>query len=86
MAQTSTRTRSPDLNELDYYFWNAMKERVYEGVRELFQDINLLERRITRVWSRVIHLEAVRKATEKFRPRIQCVVDNEGGPIKQYHG
>jgi len=55
-------------------FLERVKERVYEGVREPFQDINLLKRRITRVWSRDIHVEAVRKAIEKFRPRIQCVV------------
>ena len=77
--------RSPDLNVLDYYFWNAVKESVYEGRREPFKDIKQLQERVKRVWSRSINMESVRKSIERFRPRLQCVVDNEGGPIKQYH-
>ena len=78
--------RSPDLNVLDYYFWNAVKEEVYRGRKELFATIKQLKNRINLVWSRAIVMGSVRKSIERFRDRLKCVVKNNGGPIKQYHG
>ena len=78
--------RSPDLNVLDYYFWNAVKEEVYRGRKEPFATIKQLKNRINLVWSRAIVMGSVRKSIERFSDRLKCVVINNGGPIKQYHG
>lgn len=78
--------KSPDLNVLDYYSWNAVQECVYDGARGPFQDIEQLKKRIKSVWLRAVDMLAVRKAIEQFRPRLACVVENKGGPIKQYYG
>ena len=39
--------KSPNLNPLDYWFWNSLKEKVYEGRREPFRSV--LKRRVKRV-------------------------------------
>ena len=49
--------KSPDLNPLDYYFWNALKVKVYEGLRKVFASIEQLKRRVKRVWDSVINEE-----------------------------
>ena len=73
--------KSPDLNPLDYYFWNAVKEKVYEGRREPFTNLAQLKRRIKYVWDAAFDEEASRKAITEFRKRLRAVVVNKGGPI-----
>ena len=63
-----------------------MQECVYGGARGPFQDIEQLKKRINSVWLRAIDMVADRKEIEQFRPRLGCVVENKGGPIKQYYG
>ena len=74
--------KSPDCNVLDYYFWNKLKEEVYKGRREPFENLEQLKRRIKLVWNRSINVDELRKAILQFRPRLQAVVNIEGGPIK----
>ena len=37
--------KSPDCNILHYYFWNKLKEEVYKGRREPFENLEQLTRR-----------------------------------------
>ena len=74
--------KSPDLNPLDYYFWNAVKTKVYEGRREPFASVEQLKWRIKYVWDDEIDEAASHKAILQFRNRLRAVVVNNGGPIK----
>ena len=58
--------KSPDLNPLDFYFWNAVKEKVYEGHREPFTSLAQLKRCIKHVWESAIDEEATHKAILQF--------------------
>lgn len=86
VSKTEWPPKSPDLNVLDYYFWNKVKETVYEGRRTPFENVEQLKRRIKRVWWKAVDMEEVRRAISRFRPRIRCVIKNNAGPIKPYHG
>ena len=76
---------SADLN-LDYYFWDWLKNKVYEGRREAFHDIDELQSCIRRKWKRVIDISEVRAAIQQFLRRCRTFVEMEGGPIKEYYG
>ena len=42
---------SPDCNPLDYYFWNKVKEKVYENrLNKPFENDKELKKRILSVW------------------------------------
>ena len=71
----------PDLNPLDYHFWNALKVKVYEGRREPFTSIEQLKRRVKRVWDSAINMEQVQKSVVQFKKRLRAVMDTQGGPI-----
>ena len=73
--------KSPDLNPLDYHFWNALKVKVYEGRREPFTSIEQLKRRVKRVWDSAINMEQVQKSVVQFKKRLRAVMDTQGGPI-----
>ena len=77
---------SPDCNPLDFFFWDAIKRKVYEGRRERFGSLDKLKKRIRRVWKSSIDVEALRKAILQFRPRLEAVVKENGGPIKKHFG
>ena len=77
---------SPDCNPLDYFFWDAVKQKVYEGRRERFQNIDELKKRIRQVWKQSYDLDTLRKAIQQFRPRLKAVVKENGGPIKSHFG
>lgn len=70
----------------DFYFWDAVKAKVYEGRRLPFKDVGELQKRIKRVWKSAVNMQSLRKAIKQFRPRLQCVIDNNGGPITAYYG
>ena len=59
VSKTEWPPKSLDLNVLDYYFWNKVKETVYEGRRTPFQNVQQLKRRIKQVWLRAIDMEEV---------------------------
>ena len=77
---------SPDCNPLDYFFWDAIKCKVYEGQRTPFQNLTELKKRIRKVWKDGYTVERIRKAILQFRPRLKAVVAENGGPIKSYFG
>ena len=75
----------PDCNPLDFYFWNAISTKMYEGRRDPFASIDELKTRIKRVWNGVDgDMLTFRKAIDEFRKRLQSVVDCEGESIKMY--
>ena len=78
--------KSPDLNPLDYYFWDRLKEKVYERRTKPFENLKQLRRRIKTCWTKAVNLEEMRRAITQFRPRLKAVVKCEGGPIEQYYG
>ena len=77
---------SPDLSVLDFYFWDAVSNKVYEGKQLPFKDLKQLQRRIKRVRGSAINIPSLRKAINEFRPRLQCVIDYNGGPITEKYG
>ena len=77
---------SPDCNPLDFYFWDAIKRKVCEGRREPFHDLDVLKKRIRKVWKKAFTVKELRKAILQFRPRLKAVVSENGGPIKSFFG
>ena len=78
---------SPDCNLLDYFFWDGdVKQKVYEGRRERFQNIDELKKRIRQVWKQSYDLDTLRKAIQQFQPRLKAVVKENGGLIKSHFG
>ena len=77
---------SPDCNPLDFYFWDAIKRKVYEGLRGPFHDLVELKKGIRKVWKKAFTVEELRKAILQFRPRLKAVVSENGGPIKSFFG
>ena len=73
--------KSPDLNPLDYWFWNSLKNKVYEGRREPFSSIAQLKRRVKRVWDSAVNEEQLKKSILQFKKRLRAVMDAQGGPI-----
>ena len=67
-----------DLNPLDYYFWDTVKTKVYEGRIEPFASVEQLTRRIKYVWDDAIDEAASHKAILQFRKRLRAVVVNNG--------
>lgn len=79
---------SPDCNPLDYYFWNAVKEKVYKGrINKPFQNVDELKKRIRKVWKECASAKCeIRKAIRQFAPRLHAVKDLEGASIKMLFG
>ena len=73
---------APVYNIPDYHFWYKLDIEVHKGRREPFLDVKQLKARIKRVLNRSINMDEIHKALFEFRPRLQAVVDMEGGPIK----
>jgi transposase len=79
--------KSPDLNPLDYHFWNSIVKLVYENRRsQPFDNFAQLNRRIKAVWNRAINMDHIRKSIDQFRDRLKKVVEEDAGPITQYFG
>ena len=73
---------SSDYNPLDYYFWDAVKRKVYDVRRERFTSLAELKKRMRKVWNDAFDIATLRKSILEFRPRLQAVVTENGGPIK----
>ena len=71
-----------ELNPLDYYFWNEVKSKVYEGRGELFRTLVEQRERIEEVWETAVDLPTIRKAISQFCKRLYAVWKQDGGPIK----
>ena len=78
---------SPDLNPLDFYFWNQVKDKVYHKRHcAPFQNLTELRQRITEVWDDCAHdLPTIRRAMKQFIPRVEAVVAKNGGSIKSLY-
>ena len=76
---------SPDTNPLDYYFWNKVKEKVYEGRHNNpFKTEEELIGRIKKVWGECARdTVEIRRAICQFIPRLNAVVECDGGSIKK---
>ena len=79
---------SPDCNPLDYFFWNDVQEKVYEGRHcNPFNDEDELKRRILKVWPECTkNLKPLRKAIKQFLLRLREVENKQGGSIKTAFG
>ena len=88
VANTEWPPNSPDCNPLDYYLWNEVSSKVYEGShRKPFTSLDELKARIEEVWKNCTSdLSSTRKAIKQFRPRLQAVADKNGGSIKTLYG
>ena len=75
-------------NPLDYYFWNAVKEKVYEGrMNKPFKDEDELKRRIKSVWpSCAQETDVIRRAMKQFVPRLRAIEEKQGYSIKTAFG
>ena len=71
---------SPDVNLLDYYFWDKVKICVYRGLHNNpFNSIDELKHKIVGVWDECVNdLTEIRKAILQFRPRLEAVVEKQG--------
>ena len=76
---------SPDCNPLDFHVWNSLREKVYAGRREPFENLQELEAAAKAAW-REISVEEIRRAVDQFLPRLHVVVDQDGGPIQHLMG
>ena len=77
--------KSPDLNPVDYHFWDSVQKLVYENRRgRPFENFAQLNRRIRSVWGKAINMHHIRKAIDQFRSRAKKVVELDADPIKQH--
>jgi transposase len=72
---------SPDCNPLDYQIWNELKEKVYAGRSEPFANVEELSAAAKKAWKE-IPLDHLRVSIDRFKSRLETVVDQEGGPIQ----
>lgn len=70
-----------DLNPLDYAIWGVMDARVYKNIRA-FETI-LKKASILEVWNGLSQ-RLLNNSIDQWRPRLQKVVDEEGGHVEQY--
>ena len=78
---------SPELNPLDYFFWNLVKTKVYQDrAGELFSSEEKLKTKIA-VWKDcVTDLKSLRKSIKQFVPRLRAVEEKQGYCIKMIFG
>ena len=68
---------SPDLNPLDFSIWANIQAKV--NVRQ-YPNTDALKTSITKVWNDM-SADEIRKVCSRFRPRIEAVIEAEGGYI-----
>ena len=85
LAHDEWPPNSPDCNPLDFHVWNSLREKVYAGRREPFENLQELEAAAKAAW-REISVEEIRRAVDQFLPRLHVVVDQDGGPIQHLMG
>ena len=78
---------SPDCNPLDYFFWDKIKLKVYEGLLNTsFQNEEELINRIKKVWKEeASDVGNIRKAIKQFVKRLRAVEEKEGQSIKMLY-
>jgi len=73
--------RSPDLSPVDFYFWGAAKNEVYEF--DPPETVQVLEAR-TRDVLRSINRNTIRRACRSVKDRCQKCVQQNGGHFQQF--
>ena len=71
---------SPDVNPLDYFFWDLVKTKVYQGrAGEPFSLEEELKTKIKAVWKDcATDLKPLRKAIKQFVPRLRALKEKLG--------
>ena len=79
---------SPDVNPLDYFFWDLLKTKVYQGTAgEPFSSEEELKTKIKAVWKDcATDLKPLQKAIKQFVPRLRAVEEKQGYCIKMIFG
>ena len=79
VKNTDWSPKSPDCNPLDYYFWDRVQEKVYDGSYWYpFATIDDMKRRIRDIWDEsTTDLPQIRKAMKQFFPRLEAVDTKE---------
>ena len=88
VRKTEWPPSSPDVNPLDYFFWDFVKTKVYAGRRgEPFANERELQAKIRSVWTDCASdVDKIRKAIRQFVPRLKAVEQKEGHSIKMLFG
>ena len=88
VKNTDWLPKSPDCNPLEYYFWDCVQEKVYDGCYcHLFATIDELQRRIRDIWDEsATDLPQISKAMKQFLPGLEAADAKEAGPIKTVFG
>ena len=69
----------PDCNPLDYYFWDHVQEKIFDGCYYPFAMIDELKGRIHDIWDEyVTDLRKIRKAIKQFLHCFKAVDAKEG--------
>ena len=71
--------RSPDLSPLDYYLWGTMKSRVF--LNFVPGNLNQLKERIKDI-AGDIGQDELQRAVHHLPHRLECVIDQDGGPFE----
>ena len=75
---------SPDTNPFDFYFWSAVKGKLFKGLwkneKELQQNI------ISELNKCALDKKSIRKTFKQIVPRLNAVVENKGHLIKMQYG
>ena len=77
---------SPDVNPLDYFFWELVKKKVYQGrAGEPFSSEEELKTKIKAVWKNcATDLKPLRKAIKQFVPRLRILLQNDIWLIEKF--
>ena len=88
VKNTDWPPKSPDCNSSDYYFWNCVQGKVYDGgYCYPFAAIDELKKNIHDVWDEcATDLPQIRKAMKQFPSRSEAIDTKEGGSIKTVFG
>ena len=88
ISKTEWPPSSPDVNPLDYYFWDAVKTKVYAGRKgRPFQNERELQQKIRTVWRECANdIVPIRKAIKQFVPRLKAIGIKKGYSTKMLFG
>ena len=77
---------SPDVNPLDYFFWDLLKTKIYQGTAgEPFSSEEELKTKIKAVWKNcATDLKPLRKAIKQFVPRLRILLQNDIWLIEKF--
>ena len=79
--------KSRDSNPLDYFFWNEIKRKVYQGrLKKPFESEEEMIVKIKSVWKEcATNLEPIRKSMKQFVGRVRAVEECNGSSIKMHY-